>query len=83
VTEYRKIADSYETPRLEPATNDGFHAHDVSDLESVRWIDLSSIPALVSSSIRTGVKAITELVPIYVAAALYPTWRLTGLQAAC
>jgi hypothetical protein len=35
---------SYSLRTLEPATNDGSRAHHVNDLESVRWIDLSSIP---------------------------------------
>ena len=34
---------------------------------------------LLSRSIRTGIKPVTELVPIHVAAALYPISHLTGL----
>jgi hypothetical protein len=50
----------------------------VSDL----WINLPAY-LLVSRSIRTGAKPITELVPIHIAAALNRILRPTGLRAAC
>ena len=83
VTEYRTTAYSYEKHRFGVCELTAGPADDVSDLESVRWTDLSSIPPWSPNRPRTDAKPITEPFPIHVAAALHPISRLTVLRAAC